>query len=87
MDTLGGRLVANCGGRIISMFVLAEEDVDSCSNWAGGQALRSEVRYGLTLDGVLLVVQGEDNMGDIFKPPDWGIRGEEGFPGEEDEIH
>ena len=37
----------------------------------------SEVRDGLTSDGVLLVVQGEDDMGDMLKPPDWGILGEE----------
>ena len=45
------------------------------------------MRYSLTLDGVLLVVQGEDNLGDVIEPPDWGMGGEEGVPGKEDKIH
>ena len=34
-----------------------------------------------------MVVQGEDNMGDVLEPPDWGVGGEEGVPGEEDRVH
>ena len=60
------------------MFLQAEEDVDARSNWAGCWVFRSEVRDGLTLDGVFLVFQGEDNLGDTLKPLDRGIRGEEG---------
>ena len=51
------------------MLFLAEEDVDASSNWLGGRALLSEVRDGLTSDGILLVVQSEDNLGDVLKPP------------------
>ena len=60
------------------MFLQAEEDVDARSNWAGCWVFQSEVRDGLTLDGVFLVFQGEDNLGDTLKPLDRGIRGEEG---------
>ena len=45
------------------MLSLAEEDDDPCSTWAGSRTLRSEVRDGLTPDGILLVVQGEDDLG------------------------
>ena len=45
------------------------------------------MRDGLTSDGVLLVVEGEENLGDVIEPPDWGIGGEEGVPGKEDEFH
>ena len=45
------------------------------------------MRDGLTPDGILLVVQGEDDLGDVLEPPDWGILGEEGVPGEEEEFH
>ena len=76
MDNLRGRVVADCGGCITAMLSLAEEDVDARSNWASGQALRSEVRDSLTSNGILLVVQGEDDLGDVLEPPDWGIRGE-----------
>ena len=86
-ETLRGRVVAECGGRITAMFVLAEEDVDVRSNWAGGRALQSEVRDGLTLDGVLLVFQGEDDMGDMLEPTNWGIGEEEGVPDEGDKVH
>ena len=80
MEILRGRVVADCDGGIIAMLSLAEEDFDDRSNWAGGQALLFEVRDGLTLDGILMVVQGEDDMGDMLKPPDWGILGEEDIP-------
>ena len=35
-ETLSGRVVADCGGGITTMLSLAEEDIDPCSNWAGG---------------------------------------------------
>ena len=49
------------------MLSQAEEDVDACSDWAGCRGLRSETRDGLTSDGVLLVFQGEDDMGDVLE--------------------
>ena len=55
------------------MFSQAEKYVDARSNWAGCWGLRSEAIDGLTLDGVLLVVHGEDNLGDGLELLDWGI--------------
>ena len=55
------------------MFLQAEEDADARLNWAGCRRLRSEMRDGLTLDGILLVVQGEDNMGDVLELHNWGV--------------
>ena len=34
-ETLSGKIVADWGGRVASVFSQAEEDVDACSNWAG----------------------------------------------------
>ena len=34
-DTLRGRVVADCGGRITSMCSQAQDDVGACLNWAG----------------------------------------------------
>ena len=68
-ETLRGRVFANCGGPITAILSLVEEDVDTRSNWAGGRTLQSEVRYGLTPDGILLVIQGEDDLGDMLEPP------------------
>ena len=44
------------------------------------------MREGLALYGVLLVVQGEDDLGDMLKPLDRGVRGEEGVSDKEDEF-
>ena len=66
-ETPSSRIVADWGGRSASMFSQAEEDVDACSDWAGCRGLRSETRDGLTSDGVLLVFQGEDDMGDVLE--------------------
>ena len=85
-ETLSGRLVADCGGRVTSMFLQAEEDVDVRSNWVGCRALRYEVRDVLISDGVLLVVQGEDDLGDMLEPLDWGVGREEGVADKEDEV-
>ena len=82
-----GRVVADYGGGITAMLSLAEEYVDPGLNWSGDRSLQSKVRYGLTTDCILLVVQGKDDLGDVLDPPDWGILGEEGVPGEEDEVH
>ena len=87
VETLRGRVVADCCGRITTMFAQAEEDVDARSNWVGCRALRSEVRDSLISNGDLLVVQGEDNLGDVIEPPDCGVGGEEGVPGKEDEVY
>ena len=45
------------------------------------------MRDGLTSDGVFLVVQGEDNLGEMLEPPDWGIGGLEGVSCKEDEVN
>ena len=39
------------------------------------------------MDGVLLVVQGEDDLCDALEPLNWGVGGEEGVTGEEDKLH
>ena len=83
-DDLRGGVVSDCDGRITSMFSQAEEDVDARSNWAGCRALRSEVRDVLASDGVLLVVQGKDNMCEVLEPLVRGVRGKEGVTDEED---
>ena len=68
------------------MFSQAEKDVGDRSNWAGCQTLRSEVRDGLTLDGVLPVVQGEDNLGDMLESLGRRGRGEEGVRDKEGKV-
>ena len=43
------------------------------SNWAGCWGLLSELRDGITLDGIFLVVQGKDDLGEMLKLLDWGV--------------
>ena len=69
-------MVADWGGGVVSIFLQAEEDVDACLNWVGCWRLRSEVRYSLTSDDILLVVQGEYNLCGVLKVIDWGVCGE-----------
>ena len=61
----------------------SKEDVDVRSDRAGGRGLRSEVRNGLPSDGILLVVQGNDNLGSVLESIDGGIRRDERVSGEE----
>ena len=73
MVPLSGRVVADWGGGVASIFSQTEEDVDAHSKWACCGRLQSEVRYGLTFDGILLVVQGEDDLCDRLKLLDRGV--------------
>ena len=68
------------------MFSQAEEDVYARSNWAGCGSLQYEVRDSLTSYGVILVVQGVDDLGDMLEPLEQIVRGEEGVAEEEDEV-
>ena len=65
------------------MFLQAEKDVDARLNLSGRKGLQSEVRDSLNSDGVLLVVQGEENMGDVLELLSWGFYREDIFPDEE----
>ena len=58
------------------MFSKEEEDVDARSNWAGCRGLQSEVRDGLTLDVIIPVVQGKENLYGMLKVLNWGVGGD-----------
>ena len=64
---VGVRAFANQSGPRASMFLHAEEDVDTCLNWGGCCQLRSKMRDGFPLDFVLLVVQGKDNLDGVLE--------------------
>ena len=44
------------------MVAEAEEDVDACLDRAGCGGLGAEVGYGLTTDGILLIVEGDEHL-------------------------
>ena len=55
------------------MFPHVEEYVDPRSDWADSQRLRYEVRDSIIQDGILLVVQGADNMSGLLDVINGGV--------------
>ena len=64
-EVMIGGGIADGGGGIASLVAQAEEDVDARIDWAGYGRLRLEVGDCLTTDGILLIVEGDDNLGGL----------------------
>ena len=62
-DVMIGEIIADGGCGITPLVVQAEEDADARLDWAGCGGLRTEVGDGLTLDGILLIVEGDEKFG------------------------
>ena len=86
-EAMTGGKIADGGGGIASPVAQAEEDVDARLDWAGCGGLRTEVGDGLTADGILLIVEGDDNLGGLAEMLRRGVPGEEKAPDEEDKVH
>ena len=82
-----GGIITDGGGRITPLIAEAEEDVDACLYWAGCGGLGAEVGDGLTADGILLIVEGEDNLSCPAEMLGMSVSGEEEVPNKEHEIH
>ena len=54
--------IADGSGGIATLVAQTEEDFDACLEWEGYGRLRTEMVDGLTMDGILLVVKGDDNL-------------------------
>ena len=65
----------------------AEEDVDACLDGAGCGGLGAEVGDCLAADGILLIVEGEDNLSCPAEMIGRSVPREEEVPYEEHEIH
>ena len=61
-------------------------DVDARLDWAGCGELRPEVGDGLTADGILLIVYGDDHLCGMAEMLGRGIPGEDKVPDEEHEV-
>ena len=79
--------ISDGGGEISSLVVQAEEDIDARLDWAGCGGLRTEVGDGLTADGILLIVEGDDNLDGLAEMLDGSIPEEEEVPEKEHEVH
>ena len=56
----GGK-IADGVGAIAYLFAQAEEDVHARLAWKGCSGLRIEVGDSLTVDGILLIIEGDEN--------------------------
>ena len=68
------------------MLLHAEEDNNACSDREDRQGLQYEVRDDINLDGVLLVIQGEANLGYVLEVINWCVTWEELVPNEKNEF-
>ena len=85
-DPLSGRIVSDWVGGGASVFLQVEEDVDSHLDWACCWGIWSEVRDGITLNGILLVVQGEENLRDVLEVLNRGVSREDMVPDKEQKF-
>ena len=83
---IGGK-IADGGGGIASPVTQAEEDADVRLDWAGCGRLRLEVGDGITADGIIMIFEGDDNLGGLAEIIDGGVPGEEKVPNEEHKVH
>ena len=81
-----GRIVADWGGGWAPVFLHAEKDVDARLDWEGRRGIWYEERDVLTLDGFLMIFQGEDNLIGVLEVLNWGVNWEEPVPDKENEF-
>ena len=86
MEPRGGRIFADWGGDGAYMILHSEENIDACLDWAGYRVFQYEVRDGLTSDGIVPVVQGENDLCSLLTVPNQGVGWEELVPDEEHEF-
>ena len=86
-EAMIGGIIADGGGRSTPLVAEAEEDVDAGPDGAGCGGLGAEVGDGLTANGILLIVEGEDNLSCPAEMLGGGVPGEEEVPNKEHEVH
>ena len=81
------RKIADGGGGIANLAVQEEEDIYARLDWAGYDGLRTEVEYSLTVDGIILIVEGDENLGGLAEMLGGSVPGEEKFTNKEQKVH
>ena len=82
-----GGIITDGGGGITPLVAEVEEDVDARLDWAGCGGFGTEVGDGLSADGILLIVKGEDNLSGPAEMLGGNVPGEKEVPNKEHEIH
>ena len=80
-------IITDGGDGITPLVAEAEEYVDAHLDWAGCGGLGTEVGDGFTADGIILIVEGEDNLSGPAEMLGRSVPGEEEVPDEEHDIH
>ena len=78
-----GGIITDGGGGITPLVAEAEEDINARLDWAGCGRLRTEVGDSPATDGILLIVEGDENLSGLAEMLDGRIPGEEKVPDEE----
>ena len=79
--------IADGGGDIASLVAQAKEDVNACLDWEGCNRLRTEVGDSITVDGIILIVEGDNNLVGLAEMLGGGVPGEEKVPDKEHKVH
>ena len=85
-DMIGG-IIADGGGGITPLFTQLEEDFDARFDWAGCSGLRTEVGDGLSVNGILLIVECDENLSGLAEMLGGSVPVEEEVPNKEHEFH
>ena len=84
-DMIGGK-ITDGGSGIISLVAQVEEDVDDRLDWTGCGGIRIELRDGLTVDYILLIVEGDENLDGLAEIIGGGVPGEKKVYNEEHKV-
>ena len=75
--------IADGGGGITPLVAQVKEDSDACLDWAGCGGIRMKVGDVLAANGILLIVEGDDNLSGLAEMLDRSVLGEEEVPEKE----
>ena len=80
-------IITDGGGGIAPLVAQAEEDINARLDWEGCGGIITEVGDGLAAYGILLIVQGDENLGGLAEMIGGSVPRKEEVPGEEHEAH
>ena len=87
LEAMIGGITADGGGGITPLVAQAVEDVDARLDWACCGRLGTEVGYGLAPDGILMIVEGEENLSGPVEMLGRSVPGEEKVTNKEHDTH
>ena len=83
---MGGWIVADQSVGVAYLFFQSTEGVGACLDRSGGRGIQPEMRYGLPLNDIIMVVQDDDDLGSVLEYFDGGIGRDENISDKENEL-